>query len=356
MLSASFRKQFSGGPEIVVADLRIGPGITVLFGASGSGKTTILRCLAGLERPDTGEIQFGDEVWFRSAENYFRPPQQRKIGYVPQQYALFPHLTVAENIGYGLNGLATAERQARVAEALEWLGLAEMAVRRPLTLSGGEQQRVALARAVVRQPHLLLLDEPFSVLDTVVRLRLRGELAILLARLKTPVILVTHDRWEAAALGQEMVVLERGKILQRGSVTEVFNLPANPEVARLVGTATVLAGTVTERAEGFATVVVNGIPLTASADKLPVGAVAAHVCIRAEDVLLAPAGDAPSSARNRLTAVVRALTGEGPLVCLELDCGFPLKALLTRQAQAELNLHPGDRVTAMLKASQIHVI
>lgn len=354
-LRASFRKQFPGGLEIHLEHFRPTQLLTVLFGPSGSGKTTVLRCLAGLERPDEGEIQFGDEVWFRSEEKLFQPPQQRNVGYVPQQYALFPHLTVAENIGYGLNRVARAERQQRVAEALEWLGIAPLAERRPRRLSGGEQQRVALARALVRRPRLLLLDEPFSALDTVSRRRLRGELVALLVRLNTPAILVTHDRLEAA-LGGEICVLARGKIIQRGPVAEVFQRPTSLEAAQLIGTDTVLAGRVTGQTEGIVTLDIGGTSLAVQSGELPAGTVNAHVCIHAEDVLLSRRAESQTSARNQLAAVVRRVASEGPLVRIELDCGFPLNALLTQSAQSELNLQPGDPITALIKASQIQVV
>ena len=176
LLRADFTRKFSGGPVIRAEALEIaGTGVTVLFGPSGSGKTTILRCLAGLETPDLGEIFFGEETWFAGGKTLV-PARDRQIGFVPQDYALFPHLTVAANIAYGLQGRSAGEKRARVSELLSWLGLDGLDSRLPSTLSGGQQQRVALARAVARQPKLLLLDEPFAALDTPTRNRLRSEL------------------------------------------------------------------------------------------------------------------------------------------------------------------------------------
>lgn len=355
-VQASFTRRFPGGMEIRVDQFKPGKSVAVLFGASGSGKTTILRCLAGLEAPDTGEIHFNGETWFHKNDKVFVSPRKRNIGFVPQDYALFPHLTVAENVGYGLHQLAAAQKKTRVAEVLEWLGIAGLAQRRPQKLSGGEQQRVALARAIVRRPQLLLLDEPLSALDTPTRQRLRGELAALLAKLNLPAILVTHDRLEAAALGEEIFVLAAGKILQHGSVTEVFNRPSSLEAARLVGTDTVLACAVAGIADGLATLAIGAARLTAVADKLPPGTGNVHVCIRAEDVILSRDPETHTSPRNRFAALVKAMTSEGPLVRLELDCGFPLKALLTRQSCEELQLQPGSAVTALVKASQAHII
>ncbi len=355
-LHASFTRKYSGGPAICADHLSIGNGITVLFGASGSGKTTVLRCLAGLERPDEGTIRFGKTTWFDATQNFVLATRMRNIGFVPQDYALFSHLTVESNIAYGLSALPKPEQKQRVAQAVNWLGLDGLEQRRPSELSGGQQQRVALARAVVRQPGLLLLDEPLAALDSPTRLRLRGELRILLLKLGIPTILVTHDRIEALALGDRIVVLADGHILQSGSVGEVFNHPASVAVAGIVGTETVLAGRVLQVSDSLATVVVGDVQLTALSESLPSGTTTVYVCIRAEDIILSKDEAGHSSPRNRLAAVVRSITPEGPLVRIELDCGFPLSALLTKQACEELALQEHTRLLALIKAPQIHLI
>ena len=181
--------------------------ITVLFGPSGCGKTTVLRCLAGLERPERGRIIFGDDVWFDSDTKTHLSPQKRGIGLVFQDYALFPHLSVAENIAYGLDALPKPERQTRVDEIIQRFGLDEQRHRRPRQISGGQQQRVALARALVTQPRLLLLDEPLSALDTGLRNELREDLRIQLKTLDIPVVLVTHDQAEAELLGEQIIMM-----------------------------------------------------------------------------------------------------------------------------------------------------
>ena len=358
-IQASFTKRFTGGPVIRAENLRTSGNdsrVTVLFGPSGSGKTTMLRCLAGLEHPEEGTIRFDSEVWFDSGIKNSVPSKKRNIGFVPQDYALFPHLTVAANIGYGLHGQSAAENKSRVSEIVHWLGLVGLETRLPHELSSGQQQRVALARAVARKPRLLLLDEPLSALDTPMRQRLRGELRSQLLQLGIPTILVTHDRLEAMALGDQLVVLDQGRMLQTGPVADVFNHPANLAVAAIVGTETVLLGRVIGVSDGLATVTVNGHELTALAEDLHPSTNAVHLCIRAEDVILVQNGGAQASARNRLSATVLALTPEGPMMRIELNCGFPLKALLTRQACDELALKAGASVVALIKAPHIHLI
>jgi molybdate transport system ATP-binding protein len=356
ILTANFRRQFPGGPEIIAEDLRIGGGITVLFGASGSGKTTILRCLAGLERPEKGSIHFGAENWLDAEMNSFLSPRKRGVGFVPQDYALFPHLTVAGNVGYGLKELPATGRAARVAETLRWLGLDGLEHRLPRELSGGQQQRVALARAVARRPKLLLLDEPFAALDTPARLRLRGELRQLLRQLGIPTILVTHDRFEALALGDDVAVLHAGRNVQQGAVPEVFSRPVNLAVAEITAVETIQSGQILETRDGLATVALGDARLIALAGDLPPAAREVYVCIRAEDVILMRAHPVQSSPRNRLAATVLSLVREGSLVRVNLDCGFPLTALLTQPACEELALQAGAQLVALVKAPQIHLI
>ena len=355
-LRASFSRQFSNGPLISVDSLEIaGAGVTVLFGPSGSGKTTILRCLAGLERPDTGEIIFGGEKWFSNGKTLV-PPRLRQVGFVPQDYSLFPHLTVAGNIAYGLQGRSDAEKNSRVAELVSWLGLEDLVARRPAELSGGQQQRVALARAVARHPKLLLLDEPLTALDTPTRQKLRNELRRLLRQLNIPTIVVTHDRLEALSLGDHLVLLDQGRIVQRGPVQEVFSRPASLAVAGIVAVETVQPGRVLELQAGLATLLVGNARLRAVATDLPPGTADVFVCIRAEDVMLSNDTTQHSSPRNRLSATVRAIVDEGPMTRVELNCGFPLTAALTRQACEEMELKEGATILALIKAPQIHLV
>jgi molybdate transport system ATP-binding protein len=331
-------------------------GVTVLFGASGSGKTTVLRCLAGLDAPSTGRIELGGKVWCDCALGKFVQPEHRRVGFVPQDYLLFPHLTVAQNIAYGLHKLSNAERRDTVERTILWLGLDGLSARLPSELSGGQQQRVALARAVACSPQLLLLDEPLSALDAPSRQRLRTELRHWLAQLRLPTLLVTHDRTEALALGHQIVVLDQGRIQQAGPVAEVFNRPAKVTLARIFGMETVVSGQIVARADGLATARIGTVTLQAVANDLPADATSVHVCIRAEDVVLTRDAGGASSPRNQLPAMVVSVHPELPLARVELDCGFPLKALITRQALEQLNVRPGERLSVWVKAPHVHLI
>jgi molybdate transport system ATP-binding protein len=355
---ARFSKRFAGGPLIRIDEIRIPlgvPGVSVLFGPSGAGKTTLLRCIAGLERPDDGVIHAGREIWWDHAKGVCVSPQRRTIGYLAQDYALFPHLSVEKNIRYGLRNEPEAETAKRVADVLRLFDLQGLEKRRPRELSGGQQQRVALARAIVRRPRLLMLDEPLSALDLSTRRRLRDELRGLLIRAAIPTLLVTHDRAEALALGDEIIVMDSGQVVQRGRVEEVFSRPANLAVAESVAIETVQAGRIVEEREGLFTVQVGAVKLTALNRELPAEIAQVFVCIRAEDVILLK-GDSPSSPRNHLAAAVVALSREGPMMRIDLDCGFPLCALLTRQACEELDVRPGNQVYALVKAPNVHLI
>ena len=358
-LTASFIKRFPDGPLIQIEALRLGSErepVTVLFGESGCGKTTVLRCLAGLEKPDEGKIAFNGQTWFDAAQNRSLPPQARHIGFVPQDYALFPHLSVVRNIAYGLHDVPKRDRDVRVHKMVEWLGLKGFEDRVPRELSGGQQQRVALARAVVRRPSLLLLDEPLSALDAPGRQRVRVELRRLLGELRTPTLLVTHDRFEAMALGDRLILMHQGRLVQQGPVHEVFSRPENLAAAGILAVETVQPGKVINAAGGLMTVEIGAVQLTALHQNASPVTGDVFVCIRAEDVILTKDTLAQSSPRNRLKAAVRALTPEGPMVRVDLDCGFPLAAWLTKNGCAELDLHVQDHVLALIKVPQVHVI
>lgn len=209
-----------------------GQGVTVILGPSGCGKTTLLRLLAGLEKPEQGYIRKAGEVWLDTRTQIFVPPQKRNVGVVFQDYALFEHMTVEDNVGFGLE---RNERQQRVALWLNKMNIEDLALRYPHQLSGGQRQRVALARALITEPELLLLDEPFSALDTHLRQYLREQLLELITQLKQPVLMVTHDLNEARYMADNIGVMINGKVLRMDKCSRIFNDPQSLEVARVLG-------------------------------------------------------------------------------------------------------------------------
>jgi molybdate transport system ATP-binding protein len=225
-----------------------GDGVVALFGPSGAGKTLTLQCLAGLVAPDDGRIVVDGRVCVDTAAGIALPPQRRRLGYVFQGYALFPHLTVAGNVGFGLRDRPRAERDERVRTVLGRLGLDGLGDRRPRDLSGGQRQRVALGRALAIDPALLLLDEPLSALDLPLRQALREELRRILDEWAIPAVIVTHDFTEAYRLGDRIVVYERGHVVQAAPRDELLWRPASESVARIVGIRNVLRGTVVKAA------------------------------------------------------------------------------------------------------------
>ena len=203
------------------------PGVTVLFGPSGSGKSRTLGCIAGIVRPDEGRITLGDDVWFDDARRLELAIHERRVAYVFQSLALFPHMTAADNVMYGISRtMLKADRRAIADEMLGKMRVGHLAARRPQTFSGGEAQRVALARAFAMKPRALLLDEPFSALDAGVKLELLAEVGEWLAREKIPAILVTHHAEEASALGDQVVMLEKGRVVRETAIDDpTLSLP-----------------------------------------------------------------------------------------------------------------------------------
>jgi molybdate transport system ATP-binding protein len=355
-LTFDFVRRFAGGPVVSAraAWPLDGDLVTVLFGPSGAGKTTVLRALAGLDRPETGTIRFDRETWFDARSGAFAEPQARNVAFLFQEYALFPHLSVRANLGYGLHRLGAAERSARIAEVAARFGVADLLERRPAQLSGGQKQRVALARALAPRPRLLLLDEPLSALDAPTRDALRGELRQALERSGVPALVVTHDRMEALALGDRLAVLVDGAIRQVGAVHEVFSSPVDAEVARVVGTENVFPARLAGRENGLVVVRAGAAELVA----VDPGGVEdeAYACIRAEEVVIEPLGGPETSARNRLPGAVAARRDEGPLVRITVECGVPLVALVTRASAERMRLVPGQRVLALVKAPSVRIV
>ncbi|HWH95038.1 MAG TPA: ABC transporter ATP-binding protein [Baekduia sp.] len=243
--------------------LTIAPGETVaLVGPSGAGKSTVLRAVAGLLRPDAGRVALGDAVWFDATARVALSPERRAVGLVFQDYALFPHMTVAENVAFG--------GAARAGELMQRLGIASLADERPGRLSGGERQRVALARALARDPGVLLLDEPLSALDAHTRAAVRGELAELLAELRLPALLVTHDHRDAIALADRVGVLVDGRLRQLATPGELLRAPADPFVAAFTG-ANVVDGTAVQ--PWSVRIVTGAEPAVATGDHVVAGTI-----------------------------------------------------------------------------------
>jgi ABC-type Fe3+/spermidine/putrescine transport system ATPase subunit len=287
-----------------------------LLGPSGCGKTTTLRCIAGLESATRGEIRIGDTVVARDGREV--PPEKRGVNMVFQSYAVWPHMTVFDNVAYGLRvaGLSRAELGRRTQEALRLVGLAGFEARYGTELSGGQQQRVAVARAVVTEPQLLLFDEPLSNLDAGLRERMRFELVQLQRRLGRTSIYVTHDQAEAMVMSDRIILMNGGRIVQESSPRELYDHPASRFAAEFVGSANLLEAEIVGNSGGHATVRVGGLTLLAG------GAIAAAtrralVCIRPETVLPADGG----GGENLFTARVGRVSFLGATLNCELDAG-----------------------------------
>jgi molybdate transport system ATP-binding protein len=326
----------------------------VLAGESGAGKTTILRLLAGLDTPRAGRVVLNGQPLLDTARGAFLPAWKRPVGYVAQDDALFPHLTVRENVAFGLRseGRPAREIRSRVGAMLERLGLEGLAERRPAELSGGERQRTALARALVLEPALLLLDEPLSALDLRTRDAVRAGLRRLLAELPGVTLYVTHQPAEALLFGDEIAVLEQGRITQSGTGDELLRRPRSEYVATFVGL-NLLRGRVSGPGEGGITRVETADGVVRVAGSLGEGAV--FLAVSPREITLSrerPEG----TAQNLYQGVVRELVPEPPFgdrVRVALETHPPLVAEVTRGAVAALGLVEGDRVWAAFKATGV---
>jgi iron(III) transport system ATP-binding protein len=307
------RKVFIAGlPAVDDVSFRVEAGeIVVLLGPSGCGKTTTLRCVAGLERPTSGTIAIGGAVVSDPVRGLLVPPRSRNIGMVFQSYAVWPHMTVRQNVVYPLRHRRTPRQEAdrKVREVLDLVGLAEFAQRPVVQLSGGQMQRVALARSLVYQPQLLLLDEPLSNLDAKLRLRLRDDLRRIIKQTGVSALYVTHDQAEAVVLGDRIGVMRDGKLLQMAPAGEIYNRPADLFVANFTGASNLFAGRVLARNGEFGTVeAASGDRLTTWLSAGVRAGEAVKVAVRPENVRLGPNGAAEP---NRFTARVAAQHYQG---------------------------------------------
>ena len=359
MLSAKIKKEFGANGRVAFAldcSFVVRQGITVLFGPSGSGKTTILRSIAGIVEPDEGRIELGEQVYFDSAKGINVPIQRRRIGFVFQEYLVFPHLTAVQNVAYAIRSATLKGRHDRALELLDMLGIAYASDRRPHHLSGGEQQRVALARALGSEPAILLLDEPLSALDATTRLRLLGEIVELQRKLRIPFLYVTHSPADAVRAGDSALILNAGRIVQEGNPTEVFNAPRDSEVSRVVGSENILAGRVqghNER-EGISVVDLGGCQLVIPYHALP-KATPVTIGIRSDDIIVSRERVGQTSARNLLEGTIKHVVHDGREVDLLTACGVDLKVRVTIQALNALKLKPGVKVYLLIKANSCHL-
>jgi len=357
-LSLSVRARLSDAFTLD-ATMMAPPGVTIVFGASGSGKSTLLRSVAGLVTPDAGSITIGNRVLFDGARGESLPPQKRRVGYVFQHLALFPHLSVADNLAYGLHDRPTHVRAERVRAIAASFRIEHVLARRPGATSGGERQRAALARSLVTEPDVLLLDEPLSALDHATQSHIIEDLRAWNTAHNIPILYVTHAHREVFALGDRVIVLDRGRIVAAGVPHEVLDLPEHEGLARIAGFENVFDATVTTRRPEAGTMQCtldgSGAELEVPLSKAEADA-AVRIAVRAGDILLATEQPRGLSARNILQGRVISLTREGPTVVVRVDAGAPFVVHVTPGAVGSLGLAPGRAVWLIVKTYSCRIV
>lgn len=342
------------GEFTLAAELTAEPGSTlVLVGPNGSGKSTVLRMLAGLERPEEGTVRLNGETWGDTSQGVWSPPERRSVGWLPQDLALFPHLSALENVAFGLRARgAGSPARARARDALRDLGLERELGRLPAALSGGERQRVALARALVVEPRLLLLDEPLSAIDPGARTALRSLLKRVLAERGATTVCVTHSPLEALALGGELAVLHAGSVVQQGTPSELLHRPRSEAAGAFIGT-NFFRGTL-ERRDGSGLVAIRTVSgELLAADPGFDGEV--FIAIDPREIVLsrdAPSGSARNVYRGRVTEIAPE-PPRGERIRVALATEPPLVAEITRQALESLGVAEGAEVYAAFKATAL---
>jgi molybdate transport system ATP-binding protein len=327
-------------------------GVTIVFGASGSGKSTVLRAVAGLLPPDAGSIAIDGRVLFDHATRRDVPTRERRVGYVFQHLALFPHLSVEQNLAFGLHDQPVETRRQKVRAIAESFRIDHLFARRPGAISGGEQQRTALARALVADPSVLLLDEPLSALDHATQSRIIDDLRTWNAAHQIPILYVTHSHREVFALGDRVIVLDAGRIVATGTPHDVLEMPEHAGMAQLAGFENLLDALVTHRKPDGGTMQCR---LAGSETELevPLGRGTAgartRIAIRAGDILLATELPRGLSARNILQGRLLALTRDGATVVATVDAGARFVVHLTPSAADGLGLTPGQDVWLVIK-------
>jgi len=333
-------------------DLSVADGeALVLLGQSGCGKTSTMRCIAGLEAPSAGTIKIGGEAVFDSSRGLSKPSHKRNIGMVFQSYAIWPHLTVFENVAFPLvmERVKKAEIKTRVGQTLELVGLSAMAERGASLLSGGQMQRVALARSLVMQPSVLLLDEPLSNLDARLRDRLRIELRDLQQRLGLTSIYVTHDQEEALALADKIALMQGGRIVQIGSPDDIYSRPQSASIADFLGVGNILPSEIVDPT----TVKVEGLDRNVAVESIPQGLGELRACVRAEDIILGPAGQ---QGPNVFDGKLRVISFQGPTVRYQVEAtgGAEFIVLAPKATASQHKLH--DEVTFTIAPDAVQVL
>jgi molybdate transport system ATP-binding protein len=342
-------------------EFQASPGFTIFFGPSGAGKTTLLDCVAGLTTPDSGRIAIGDHALFDAAQRTDLPVAKRRVGYVFQSLALFPHLTVEQNVQYGLSHLSQEKRAAQASAILQAFRISRLASRYPRETSGGEGQRAALARTLVTDPAVLLLDEPLAALDAATKGKIIDDLRSWNQAHRIPILYVTHSREEVFALGDRVVVLDAGRIVAQGTPHEVISAPLQETVAQLVGFENIFdavvesvhpeRGTMSCRIAGDTGPVVLETPLVRGG----VGS-ALRVGIRAGDILLATAPPVGLSARNVIPGRIASLEQRDVIVTARVKCRVEMEVHLTLAARDSLQLEPDREVWLVIKTHSCHLM
>ena len=320
----------------------------VIVGPTGAGKTLLLELIAGFHKPDSGKI------WINDVDVTAFPPERRGIGFVPQEYMLFPHMTVAENVEFGLkmHNIQQSERKKNVKEVLEFMELSSIRDRLPMTLSGGEEQKTALARALIIKPKILLLDEPLSALDVNTQKKMQNELKKLHEELKITTVHVTHNQVEALILADRLAVIKDGTIIQTGSPEQVFHKPKDDFVARFVGFENLFEGKILENHGGVARIDIGGVTVEAVTEKVE----NCVVGVRPDDIIVSKRSFR-SSIRNTLKGKLIDFVDMGSLVSLTVNVDTAsFVALITKRSFLEMKLKKGSGVYLSFKASAVHVI
>jgi len=364
-LRARIRKTFPAAERefSLEVEFAAAPGFTILFGASGSGKTTILDCMAGLATPDAGRIAVGERVLFDASARVEVPVAKRGMGYVLQDLALFPHLTVEQNVEFGLAHLPRPERKQRAAAMLQEFRIDHLRRQRPAHISGGERQRVALARALVTDPCVLLLDEPLAALDAATKAKILDDLRLWNQAHRIPILYVTHSREEVMALGESVLVIEHGNIIAQGTPHEVLRAPLQETVAQLAGFENIFdatvwlvhedRGTITCRlpADKPGTYVLLETPLI----RAELGS-RVRVGIRAGDILLATVKPEGLSARNVIAGRMVSVERRDMMISARVNCGVEMAVYLTLAARDALQLGAGREVWLVIKTHSCHLM